>query len=224
MEENKYIFRAVDPRSDDDIKILFELRKKLSEFLKDRKSFDENIINWQRWHWGAPEYVFPEDYKDKSLRDVEKIADEFAFVCEKDGAAVGYILVDSYHVVDGERPNDDIGIIGEIFVLPEHRKKEVSYNLIQMGINKLIQKGKHRAICDVQDDNEFKYLHFAMADGNVVHQYECERKDGNKTVNYTLLIDLKKIKDLSPEQLILKTARMKRKMIKAQNLDLQADC
>ena len=63
-----------------------------------------------------------------------------------------------------------------------------------------------------------------MADGNVVQKYKCDRKDGTKTTNYTLLIDLKKLKETTPEQLILKTARMKRKMLKQQNSNSELSC
>ena len=54
------------------------------------------------------------------------------------------------------------------------------------------------AIISVQEDNKYRYLHFAMADGNVIHEDKCKRKDGSETIDYTLMIDLKKLnEDLS---------------------------
>jgi len=195
MEENKYIFKAVDPRNDEDVEKYIDLSKGLDEHLKVKRKMDENFFKWKRCHLGAPEYVFPDEYKNKPLEDFNKLADEFVFICEENGKAIGYIQVANYHVVKGERPDDDIGIIGEIFVKPEYRKQDISLKLLNLGVQKLIDCGKFRAICNVQEDNKYRYLHFAMADGNVVHEDICKRQDGSKTIDYTLMIDLKQLNE-----------------------------
>lgn len=195
MEENKYVFKAVDPRNDEDVEKYIDLSKGVDEHLKVKRKMDENFVKWKRWHLGAPEYVFPEDYKDKPLGDINKLADEFVFICEKNAEAIGYIEVSNYHVINGERPNDDIGIIGEIYLKPEHRKMDLSLQLLKLGVQKLIQCDKFRAICNVQEDNRYRYLHFAMADGNIIHKDKCKRKDGSTTIDYTLMIDLKKLQE-----------------------------
>ena len=216
MEENKYIFRAVNPRSDEDIQKYIDLKSDLDSFLKIKttKKKDENFINWQRWHLGAPEYVFPEDYKNKPLGDVEKLADEFVFICEIKGDAVGYIQVANYHLINGKRPDDDIGIIGEIYLKPEHRKTDLSLQLLKLGVKRLIQCGKFKAFCNVQKDNKNRYLHFAMADGNIVHEDICKRNDGSTTIDYTLMIDLNNLyEDIIGKRFIRKIAKYHKMMV-----------
>lgn len=195
MEDNKYTFRAVNPRCDEDMKKYIDLTFGLDNHLKIKRKIDDNFVNWKRWHFGAPEYVFPEEHKNKPIEDFNKLADEFVFLCENNGETIGYIEVSNYHVVKGKRPDDDIGIIGEIYLKPEHRKIDLSLKLLKLGVQKLIECGKFRAICNVQEDNKYRYLHFAMADGNVIHKDKCKRKDGSTTIDYTLMIDLKKLSD-----------------------------
>ena len=147
----------------------------------------------------------------------EKKADEFAFVCEKDGEFLGCVEIATYHIVDYKRPDDDIGVIGETYVKEECRGQSmISLKLLKMAIQKLMECGKFHAICHVQEDNEFRYLHFAMADGNIVDQTECKRKDGRETINYTLLIDLKKlIEEIEQDKFIRKVGKYHSKMSKS---------
>ena len=63
---NNCVFRAVNPRNDEDIRKYFELLNDLCNFLNSKKTYNENRIKWKRYHFGAPEYVFPELYNDKS--------------------------------------------------------------------------------------------------------------------------------------------------------------
>ena len=205
-------YRALNPRSDEDIKKYFELACGLSDFCNDNKSIDENRIKWARAHMGAVEYV-NSAYKDKPLPPLEENADEFVFICENDNEFVGYVDVCSYHVVDHKRPDDDIGILSEIFVLDEYRNGTIAYTLLQMGIDKLMEKGKNRAICNVQEDNPNRFFHFAMADNNIVRHGDCIRSDGTKTTDYTLLIDLHKLKNISLTQLAKKSARLKKETL-----------
>lgn len=202
-------FRAVNPRNNEDVKKYFELVGSLSDFCNDNKKIDENTMLWACVHMGAVELINPE-YKDKSLPSLEENADEFVFVCEDNGKFVGYVEVCSYHVVKGQRPDDDIGILHEIFVLDEYRNGATAFTLLQMGINKLIEKGKNRAICNVQEDNPNRFFHFAMANNNIVNQQECTRKDGSKTIDYTLLIDLQSLKKMSLLQLAKKATCLKK--------------
>lgn len=201
-------YRAVNPRSEADITKFFSLIKKLSEFCNDNQTIDADKIKWARVHMGAIELL--DKFKDKPLEPLNNNADEFSFVCEKDGEFVGYISVCAYHVVNGERPDDDIGIIHEIYVNDEHRNGTTAYTLLQLGLKKLIECGKTRAICNVQEDNPYRYLHFAMADGNIIKTTECKRANGDTTTDYTLLIDLKALQKMSFLDLAKKTAKFKR--------------
>ena len=196
MEEKQFVFKALNPRNDEDVIKYFKLHQGLTDFLKLSARVDENVIKWKRCHFGAPEYVFPDEYRNKPLPDLKEHADEFAFVCEYQGDFVGFIEVSTYHIVDGKRPDDDIGSISDIFVKEEFRKgSNISLTLLKMGVQKLLESGKNRAVCNVQEDNKHRYLHFAMADGNVVHKDKCKRKDGSETIDYTLLIDLKSLNE-----------------------------
>lgn len=210
MENYKY--RALNPRNEEDVNKYFKLVCKLSDFCNDNNSVDENMIKWVRVHMGAVELVNPA-YKNKPLPPLDENADEFVFVCEVDGKLIGYIGVCSYHIVDGQCPDDDIGILHEIFVLDEYRNGTIAYTLLQMAIDKLIEKGKNRAICNVQEDNPNRFLHFAMANNNVIKEQECTRKNGTKTTDYTLLIDLHNLKNTSITGLAKKTAQIKKERL-----------
>ena len=218
MEGDKFTFRAVNPRSDEDIRKYFELKQGLIDFLKARNKIDEKIINWQRWHLGAPEYVFPDDYKDKPLPSMEENADEFAFVCEVDDKFVGFVTICAYHVIGGKRMKDDIGVLSDIFVEEEFRgQTQISLKLLKMAIDKLMGCGKFRAICHVQEDNPLHYIHFAMADGNVILKDTCKRKDGKETIDYLLMIDLKKLnEEITNDKFVRKIGKYHVEMLRQQ--------
>ena len=113
----EFIYRMVDPRNDKDMIQYIGLQKMLSDFCNDVSTFGSERIKWARFHMGAIEYV--DKFKEKPLQPLENNADEFAFICEKDGEFIGYCDICTYHVVDGKRPNDNIGIIHDIFVKDE---------------------------------------------------------------------------------------------------------
>lgn len=200
---NNYTFRTLNPRNDLDIKKYFDLVSRLSDFCNDSEDIDEDTIKWARVHMGAIEFAQPE-HNEAPLPPLEENADEFVFVCEYHGHLVGYVEICAYHIVDGKRPNDDIGLLHEIFVLDEHRNGTIAYTLLQMAISKLIEQGKGHAICNVQEDNPNRFLHFAMANGNVINSEPCTRSNGATTIDYTLLIDLNKLKTLSQKEIGLK--------------------
>ena len=201
-------YRAINPRSDEDIKKYFELIKGLSDYCGDLQVFDDEKIKWARFHMGAIEYC--DKFKNEPLHPLEENADEFAFVCEDEGEFVGYIDIATYHVENGERAEDDIGMLHDIYVLDDYRNGDIAYNLLQIAVDKLLECGKNKAICNVQADNPNRFLHFAMADNNIIKESECKRRNGSKTIDYTLLIDLKKLKDMSLLDLAKKTAKIKR--------------
>ena len=187
-----YNFRRVDPRSDEDMSKYVGLIKKLSDFCNDNQTFDEEKLKWMRVRMGAIEYATGSN----ELCPIDENSDEMAFVCEHDGDFVGFIDVAFYHVVDGERPDDDIGIIHDMYVDDKHRGL-TSFTLLKMAVDSLLSKGKNYAICNVQEDNPNRFLHFALANNNVVCERECKRRDGSKTMDYTLLIDLHETKDMT---------------------------
>ena len=206
----KFVYRAVNPRSDADMLKLANLERSLQAFCNSEKQITKEHLKWSRIHMGAVEYF--DDYKGKELLPLEENADEFVYVCEAGDEFVGYVEVCSYHVVDGKRPDDDIGILHEIYVKDEYRGGEIAYRLLQMGIDKLLQKNKTRAICNVQEDNPNRHLHFAMAGKNVIDQKEIKRCNGKKTIDYTLLIDLNNLKKKSMVQLARDSAKIRREM------------
>ena len=89
-----------------------------------------------------------------------------------------------------------------------------------MGVDKLIECGKFRAICNVQEDNKNRFIHFAMADGNVIETCKCKRKDGTETIDYTILIDLKKLQKTSKKELGFKAIKYKKEFETKQSLNI----
>lgn len=215
---SEYKYRAVNPRSDEDIKKYFELIKGLSDYCGDLQVFDAEKIKWARFHMGAIEYC--DKFKDEPLHPLEENADEFAFVCELDGEFVGYIDIATYHVENGQRPEDDIGILHDIYVKDDYRNGDIAYSLLQMAVDKLLKCSKHKAICRVQADNPNRFLHFAMADNNIINESECTRRNGSKTIDYILLIDLENLKSMTLLDLAKKTAKIKKQCNQKLNSEL----
>lgn len=206
----KYIFKQINPREQSDVDKLVNLQFQLKRYLDPNFSpFSEEYIKWLRVRYGAVELL--DAFKNQPLKPLEENATEFAFVCEVDGKFVGYIEVYSYHIVDGKCPKDDIGILHDIFVLDEYRDGLVAFTLLQMGVDKLLEKGKTKAICNVQKHNPHRFLHFAMADNKIEKIEEITRPNGEKVVDYSLLIDLNKLKNTSPLQLAKKAIEIKKK-------------
>ncbi len=212
---NKFIFRAVDPRNDDDMHKYFCLAKGLSDYLNNLATFDENEMRWARIRMGAVEYVDLQDWINKPLKPIEDEAQEFVFVCELNGEFIGYIDFCDYHMEDGKVKDDEIGAIHEIFVKDkfQHKDSTISFTLLKMAVEKLLECGKTHAVLEVQEDNKNRFLHFALADGNVIEKTTCKRRNGEETISYRLLADLNKIKKLTPMNIIIKTAHMKKKII-----------
>lgn len=195
MVENEYVYRVIDPKNVEDIKKYLNIRDELNDFLNKKvKPLTEDQIKWLRIRMGAIELLPEHQQNSEYALGLIKKPDEICIVCEEGKQAIGYIYVNTYNVKDGERTNDDVGIISDIFVKEEFRgNSEIALNLLKRGVQKLIDCGKFRAICNVQEDNRYRYLHFAMADGNVIHKDQCKRKDGSETIDYTLMIDLKRL-------------------------------
>ena len=214
-----YIFRAVNPRSDSDMQKYFALAEKLSKFLKNGASFDENQMRWARIRMGSVEYVDLQDYINRTLPNIEDNAREFVFVCEYNDEFVGYVDICDYHArINGEVIEDDIGAINEIFVDKECRTNHfIAEKLLKMAVEKLISKGKTKAVCEVQEDNPNRFLHFAMMD-KILEQDVCTRVDGTETMDWILLIDLIKIQKMSGWDIAKKAAKLKRKFQQQDNM------
>ena len=211
MEKTNYTFRAVDPRNDEDMRAYFFVAKKLSDFLKNNATFDEDQLRWSRIRMGAVEYVDLVESAGKKLLPLEQNAEEFVFVCECDGEIAGYVDICSYHVEGDKVLVDDTGSIHEIYVKPEFRKDHtIAFELFKMAMDKLLSLGKTKAVCNVQEDNPNRFLHFALADRNVLEESSCVRRDGSETTDYRLLIDFENLKGVSGWQLIKKASRLKK--------------
>ena len=192
--EKVYEFTKLNPDNEEDIQAYVRFHKKLSEHLKSStEPLTEQQIAWQIVR-----------YKD---------GDEATFFCMLNGEVVGFINVCNYHVVDGKRPDDDIGLISDIFVDQNAQASDgghVAFKLLQLGVDELLSNGKNRAIMVVQDDNKNKHLHFSLAD-KVLKTSEVERRDGRKTTQYMVLIsDLTKIKDMSFRELMKRSSLLLR--------------
>ena len=168
---------------------------------------------------GAVEYVDLQDYINRTLPSIEDNAREFVFVCEYNDEFVGYVDFCDYHMkVCEEVIEDDIGAIHEIFVSKEHRKNHsIAEKLLKMAVEKLISKGKTKAVCSVQEDNPNRFLHFAMMD-KILEQDVCTRIDGTETMDWILLIDLIKIQKMSGWDIAKKAAKLKRKFQQEENM------
>ena len=154
---------------------------------------------------------------------MEEHAEEFAFVCECDGEIAGYVDICTYHVENDKVIDDDMGSIHEIYVKPEFRKDHtIAFELFKMAMEKLLSVGKTKAVCNVQEDNSNRFLHFALADGKVLTQGVCERRDGTVTNDYHLLIDFANLQGVSGWQLIKKASRLKKQYMenKQEEIDL----
>ena len=218
---SEFVYRAVDPRNDEDMQKYFNLAEGLSNFLKNNASFDENQMRWARIRMGAVEYVDLNDWVNKPLKPIEEEAHEFVFVCEKDGEFVGYVDICDYHFDNDRIIEDEAGTIHEIYVKDEFQQTDIAFKLLQMAVEKLLQLGKSKTYMEVQEDNKNRFLHFALADGNVVKTSTLKRRNGEETTSYTLQADLKFIEKLTPFKFAVRTAHIKKKML--QNAKNQED-
>ena len=178
-----YTYRKLDPNSNEDIEAFLRFQDRLNDHLHSvAKPLNQEQIKWQRMRFANN--------------------DEATFFCECDGQIVGFINICNYHVVNNERPDDDIGLISDIMVDAAHANFGINaYNLLQLAIDELLSNNKNRAIMIVQEDNKTRFLHFALAD-KVVSSHECSRSDGTKTISYELLIsNLNQTKKLTRNEL-----------------------
>lgn len=212
--ENDFVYREINPHSVEDINKYLEIHQQLNTFLKKKvKPLTEDQIKWMRIRMGAVELLNEEQQKSEYAQGLLNKPDEICIVCEFNNEIIGYIYVNTYNVKNGERTNDDVGIISDIFVKKEFRNSVIAFKLLKIGVNKLIEFGKYRAICNVQEDNENRFLHFAMADGNVVSTHKCVRNDETETIDYELLIDLKKLEKTTVKEIAVKAAKYRKEFI-----------
>lgn len=221
MNSDEFVFRKVNPYSDEDFNKLLEMMTLLNNHLKSTAStLSENQVNWLKIRMGNVDLLdkIAKD-KDNSLykEKLLKMPDEIAWFCEHNGEVIGYTHVCTYNVKNGERLEDDIGNISDIYVLEKYRKPTISYGLLNKALETLLEAGKNRVCMNVQEDNSNRFLHFAIAD-KIVKRYKCTRKDGSVTVGYELLVsDIKKIQQLSYRD-IAKRALKIRKEFEEKNL------
>lgn len=217
----EFKYRAINPHDEEDIKKLLNIQEELGNHLNcGAKPLTEEQIKWLRIRMGATELLPQHQQQDDYSLGLQQKPDEISIVAEFEGEIIGYVEIATYHLVKGKRPDDDIGLLHEIFVKEQYRNTDISFKLLQMGVKKLIECGKFRAICNVQEDNKQRFLHFAMADGNVIETSTCKRKDGTKTTDYTLLIDLKKLQNTTKKELGFKAAKLRREYEVKQNITI----
>jgi len=115
--------------------------------------------------------------------------DEIYFYAKDGDKIVGFINVTAYHVEDDKRVDDQTGLISDILVDKQYRGNGISETLLMLGVDALLDHPKHikSAIMHVQEDNEFRFLHFALAD-KIRSTSKCTRDNGSETTNYELFI------------------------------------
>ena len=215
METNNtqnFKYRKLNPHIREDIYKYLEIQNKLNHFLNSKaKPLTEDQIKWLRIRMGAFELLDDYKGKDKELATrLDEQADEICYFCELNNEVIGFCAICTYHIVDGERPNDAIGIISDIYVDEQYRNGEIAYNLLQYALEELIKANKTSAIMIVQEDNPNRFLHFALAD-RVLSTDIISRKNKTKTINYELLIsDILKIKSLSSRDLARRAIKIKK--------------
>lgn len=208
-------YRKINPSSDEDIKIYFEMRKELNNYLSTNCSEPtEEIIKWQRLRMGAAEFLdelrpgnAPEALKEK----FRNRPDEVCYIAEDGGKVIGFVMYLNYWLKDKERLGPEYGNINEILVKDGYKGTDVAYTLLKMALNDLINAGKTKITMTVQQDNPNRFLHFALAD-KLLDMQTCKRKNGSVTVSYDLLIsDATKIKELSFLEIGKRAAKIRRK-------------
>lgn len=215
METTKlqnFKYRKLNPHIREDIDEYLKIQNKLNNFLNSKaKPLTEDQIKWLRIRMGAFELLDDYKGKDKELATrLDEQADEICYFCELDNEIVGFCAICTYHIVDGERPDDDIGIISDIYVDERFRNGEIAYNLLQYALDELIKANKTSAIMIVQEDNPNRFLHFALAD-KILRTDIISRKNKTKTINYELLIsDILKVKTLSSRDLARRAIKIKK--------------
>ena len=218
--ESNFTYRTINPHIEEDFQNFLDIRKQLDIHLNKKVvTFTEEQIKWFRIRMGAIELLPKHQQQGEYALGLLKKPDEICIVCQDNDDVVGFVYVNTYNVKNGERTNDDVGVISDIFVKEKYRNSGIAFKLLQMGVDKLIEHGKFKALCNVQEDNKQRFLHFAMADGNVISIGECKRKDGSTTKDYTLLIDLKKLKNTTQKELGFKALKYKREYDAKQNLN-----
>ncbi len=210
MINKNYVYRELNPYSDEDMKKYFHFKDKLDDELSAniQPMTDEQIM-WQRTRLGA--YKLLPDYDENKKYD--EIHEEYIFLCELNNEVVGYVCCCTYHVENGKYQEDDTGLIAEIFVDKNNRDGYIAYNLLQMAIDILIKANKKQAIMLVQEDNPSRYLHFALAD-KLISSKTVKRKNGSETTDYKLLItDISRIKNLSLRDIAKKALSIKKQQV-----------
>ena len=215
MENNKFVYRKINPSSEDDMKKYFDINKQLDTYLSNNVTpFTEEQIMWLRIRMGATELLLDSDDETQAYKkEIERMADEHCFVCELGDEIVGHVFVCTYHIIDGKRPDDNIGIISEIYVKDEYRQGIIAYKLLQLAFDTLLNANKTSAILSVQEDNPNRFLHFALSD-KILEKRKCTRKNGSVTTSYDLLIsDIAKTKAMSSRELATRAIKIKKNYI-----------
>ena len=215
MEDKKYTYRKVNPSDINDINRYLAIQKQLKDFLKvNARDLTEEQIKWLRIRMGAYELLSDINGKDKVLSDrLQRQVDEIVYLCEVDDEVTGFCAICTYHIKDGERLDDNIGIISDIYVKEEYRNGDIAYKLLQLAIKELLQANKTAVVMEVQEDNPNRFLHFALAD-KILFKEKCKRNDGTITISYSLLIsDVRKIQKIEPRELALKAIKIKKDFI-----------
>ena len=143
---------------------------------------------------------------NKFVKEHNQIDDYIIFCENEEGNVVGYIHINIHNFGTENEPNYVAHLPGVYVDKNARGTSLISYDLLKQGLELLQEKGFNKVFMNVQTHNEFRFLHYAIAD-EVVFTESYTRKDGTINSNKLLAInDISKLLEKSWKD-ILRDAR-----------------
>lgn len=149
--------------------------------------------------------------EEKYIAGAIEDQDEIYIICKKNNEFVGFAGVATYHIENGKRADDTVGLITDILVRQEYRGSEVAYTLLMMSIKQLIEHKKDSAIMVVQSTNPHRFLHYAICDKLISREQYTLDSGVTLTDEILLIEDLDKVSKLSIMDIGKKAVLQRRK-------------
>ena len=117
------------------------------------------------------------------------------FIAKVNETTIGVVLVDFSNLIYVDNI-EFVASIPFIFVDEKYRRGAVAYDLFNLALKEVKQKDKNSLVMSVEDNNPYKFLHFAIAD-ILIEENEELTEDG-KTKQYILgITDVGKVQQCS---------------------------
>ena len=117
------------------------------------------------------------------------------FIAKVNETTIGVVLVDFSNLIYVDNI-EFVASIPFIFVDEKYRRGAVAYDLFNLALKEVKQKDKNSLVMSVEDNNPYKFLHFAIAD-ILIEENEALTEDG-KTKQYILgITDVGKVQQCS---------------------------